>query len=411
MLLLAALMSLSPAFAQADEAPEEQPEAPPPPEYAAEAAADEAPPEEKEEFPTAGYEKNGFNGFFIQSKDGLFRLNIGGYTQLRYNMNWIQDPDNDGWDFQQGFSVPRTRFLFEGKFSKWFNYHMRINIDGEGDFTFLVGYVQVNFAPGWYVRGGVQFFPLSREDWMFGHDILGIEFSPNDFTLAIGASAGALFHYGGKHGRVWFGVSNGAYGGKETFPSREAADVAFTTRAEFLLGSTDWSPFDNLVGARGKPFGVMLGVAGGYQLAKTSTTKPPHGMQAIGDISIAGNGFQFMAAGTFQMGVLDDSSTDITGGFQVGGGYLPLDWLHIFTRYDLIHPGDEDPTIEPFNQLALGVSAIPFTWTRRIRFTIEGSYMFNALDSTLVAPSGSLGLLASDEPGQFSLRTQAQIGF
>ena len=35
----------------------------------------------------AGYEKNGWNGFFIRSKDGQFRLNIGAYTQIRYNTN------------------------------------------------------------------------------------------------------------------------------------------------------------------------------------------------------------------------------------------------------------------------------------------------------------------------------------
>ena len=42
----------------------------------------------------AGYEKNGWNGFFIRSKDGQFRLNIGAYTQIRYNMNWRTRPDS-----------------------------------------------------------------------------------------------------------------------------------------------------------------------------------------------------------------------------------------------------------------------------------------------------------------------------
>ena len=46
---------------------------------------------------TAGYEKNLTNGFFIRSKDGQFRLNIGAYTQSRYDINWRDAPagEND----------------------------------------------------------------------------------------------------------------------------------------------------------------------------------------------------------------------------------------------------------------------------------------------------------------------------
>lgn len=370
------------------------------------------PDDPPEELPVAGYEKNGLNGFFIQSPNGLFRLNIGGFTQLRYNLTWSRRLINDPLQLTHGFSVPRTRFFFEGHFTKWFDYHLRLNIDGEGQFTLLVATGQLNFAPGWYLRAGVQYFPLSREDWMYAQDVLGIEYSPNDFTLAIGSSAGALFHYSGKVGRVWFGVSNGAYGGKETFPAKDAADVAFTTRAEFLLASSDWSPFDSLIGRPGEPFGVLLGVAGGYQYAgREDTARPRHGWQAIADVSIGGDGFQFMAAGTFQAVVRKDNATDLTGGLMVGGGGFPIRWLHLFARYDLIHPHIENPSLKPFNQVAVGLSAFPFEWTNRIKFTIEGSYHFEAINQTLVAPSGALGLVSADGPGQISLRTQAQVGF
>lgn len=41
---------------------------------------------------TAGYEKNSTNGFFMGSKDGQFRLNIGLYAQARYDVNWRETP-------------------------------------------------------------------------------------------------------------------------------------------------------------------------------------------------------------------------------------------------------------------------------------------------------------------------------
>ncbi len=61
---------------------------------------------------TAGYEKNSTNGVFIRSKDEQFRLNIGLYTQVRYDINWRDAPAGED-DVERGFSVNRTRIFFE----------------------------------------------------------------------------------------------------------------------------------------------------------------------------------------------------------------------------------------------------------------------------------------------------------
>jgi len=47
-----------------------------------------APDDEITEYAIAGYDTNAYHPLFIQSPDGLFKLNIGFYTQIRYNMNW-----------------------------------------------------------------------------------------------------------------------------------------------------------------------------------------------------------------------------------------------------------------------------------------------------------------------------------
>jgi hypothetical protein len=132
---------------------------------------------------TAGYEKNSTNGFFIRSKDGQFRLNIGLYTQARYDVNWRDAPAGED-DVERGFSLNRTRFFLEGKYTPKFAYHFRVNIDDEADFSLLVGYVQYNIGEKWNLRGGRQFIAMSREDWMLPQDTLTTEFSPNDLKYS-----------------------------------------------------------------------------------------------------------------------------------------------------------------------------------------------------------------------------------
>ena len=65
---------------------------------------------------TAGYDKNGGNGFFIRSKDAQIRLNIGAFTQARYDINWRKAPVGED-DVEKGFSFNRTRIFFQGQYT------------------------------------------------------------------------------------------------------------------------------------------------------------------------------------------------------------------------------------------------------------------------------------------------------
>jgi hypothetical protein len=67
--------------------------------------------------------------------------------------------------------------------------------------------------------------------------------------------------------------------------------------------------------------------------------------------------------------------------------------------------------LESFNSITAGISYLPFLWTNRWKFSAEVGYLFDALNETIVEPSGSLGWLASDESGQTYFRIQAQFGF
>jgi hypothetical protein len=367
---------------------------------------------------TAGYEKNSTNGVFIRSKDEQFRLNIGLYTQFRYDINWRDAPAGED-DVERGFSVNRTRIFFEGQYTPKFDYHFRLNIDDEGDFSLLVAYLQYNIGEKWHVRFGRQFVALSREDWMLPQDTLTTEFSPNDFTFAPGASAAVQANYQAESTRLWLSVNDGAYGAKKDFPNNETTDVALTGRWEYQIAGRDWSVWDDLVGRRGRPRGVLLGLAGGYQVEEDASAFD-RSAQLNADISFNGDGYHAMVAGswTWRDPVAADSFSNY--GLLVQGGYFVAKHWQVYGQYNFISPGDQagTPTCSPpqcdpesFNSITGGVSYFPFLWTNRWKFSAEVGHLFDALNKTIVEPSGSLGWLASDEAGQTYFRIQAQFGF
>jgi hypothetical protein len=274
-----------------------------------------------------------------------------------------------------------------------------------------VAWGQWNFADKWSVRFGRQAMALSREDWMGAQDTLGVDYSPNDFTFGIGSSIGGQLHYQGERQRFWAHLSNGAFGTGDTVGSSEFNDMLIGGRYEYQIIGTDWSNWGDLNGRRGRPLGVLLGLAGGYQLNEKNNDLPRNSFQAIADLSVAGDGFQAMVSGTIQPLETRDDGWEYTWGMQVGGGYFFAEKWQVYGRYDLIGPGDRAGDLDSFNAVAVGVNFFPFVRTNRWKFTVEGQYLADAINNTIVAPSGGLGWLASDESGQWGLRFQAQLGF
>ncbi len=362
---------------------------------------------------TAGYAKTGGNGFFIRDKEDQFRLNIGAYTQTRYNMNW-RDSSSGGNNFSRGTSMNRTRIFFEGKYTDQYGYHFRLNMNNSDDVELVVGYLKRNFDENWSMRVGAQFMALSREDWMYAQDVLGLEYSPNDFTFATGSSVGIQPHYQAKKQRFWLGVSNGAFGHKEEFPSTSTADIMLTSRYEYQLVGENWAVWDDLVGRRGRERGILLGVAGAYQRDwkdSSTGTAAEKSSELITDISFNGDGYQVLVSGTW-LWLEPKVGQDFNNyGLLAQGGYFIAEPWQLYGRYDLISPGDMPGNQDTFNALAVGINYFPFAWTNRWKFSGEAGYLFESLDKTIVAPSGSLGWLASDEDGQWNLRFQAQFGF
>jgi len=364
---------------------------------------------------TAGYEKNGWNGFWIGSEDGEFRLNIGAYSQIRYNMNWRTRPDSAQTverDFTRGWSMPRTRLILDGNFTKGIYYQLRANVNSESDFELIAAFAQVGLGEKWHVRVGRQWVALSREDWLFPQDLATIEFSANDFTYAIWSSLGVQTRYQSEKTRLWLALSNGAFGGRQGFPAApDASDGMISSRFEIQIAGTDWSVWDDLIGRRGRTGGVLLGVSGAYQARNKDTPPFRNGAQVNVDLGVNGDGYNLFLAGSWTTLQAQDGVWNRVYGLLAQGTYFVSDHTYLYGRFDGVFAGTSPRASEDYTVYAAGAGWLPFLWTNRWKVNAEISYLPQVLNDTLVEPSGQLGLLSSDTENQWSVRLQFQFGF
>ncbi len=370
-----------------------------------------------QELPVAGYDTNRFNPLFIQSKDGVFRLNMGMYAQFRYNMNFRQNTPDSVDGFTRGFNLARTRMFFEGHITEKINYHFRININPGGNIELIVAYLQWNFGEKIKLRLGKQFMALGREDWILAQDLASIEFSAHDFTYAIGPSFGfQLMHTPSAYFRYFIGVGNGAYGGRREFPGPDDSDIALTGRFEYNVMGSDWDIWEDFLGRKGQSFGILIGLGVGHneRFDKESlSSNPKSASQGNIDLSISGNGFNFLAHTSFTYKVFEpDSLADFyAGGFYSTFGYWIGTHFFPYLRFDLVYRGNDPEALENYAAPGIGVSYYPFKWSNRIRFTLEYNILPATLNNTPVQPDGQLGLVESNFGGQQFIMFQAQFGF
>jgi len=357
---------------------------------------------------TAGYDKSGGGGFFIRSEDSQFRLNIGAYTQARYDINWREAPVGED-DVTKGFSFNRTKLFFQGEYTPLFDYHFRFSLDDEGNTDIMIAFLQYNMGNKWNLRVGRQYMATTREDWMWGDDIMTTEFSAHDTTFALGAANGFQAHYQVKQQRFWFGLSDGSAAAKAA-ASEEQSDLALSGRWEYQLSGSDWSVWEDIIGRKGRSQGVLLGLGAGYQFEK-DTSILDRVAQLNADISFNGDGYQAILAASWTRHEPEVGDAYNNYGMFAQGGYFFTTHMQTYAQYNLISPGDQPGDLETFHSISAGVNYFPIIWANRWKFSTEIAHMFDTLNKTIVAPPTSLGWLESDEAGQTYLRFQAQFGF
>jgi len=357
----------------------------------------------------------GWDGkFYIGDSEDRFRLNFMAYSQFRYGFNHNQNPPPGEDDNEHGFMIPRTRIFMEGRFADRYDFQIRTNIDSSGDFDLINAWAQVQLPKGWSIRAGELFPALSREDWMYPRDLLTTEFSANNAEYAIGTAMGIQASRQLANHRYWLAFSNGVGGGKSESFDSDAADWAVSGRFEYKLGER-WDIWDDLIGRRGREAGALFGLAALFQGRGDPDypdTAPKFGTTITADVSLNGDGFQTMAAFTWQHVNPDSGVASYENyGFNLQGGFFFTRTLQLYGYYDGVYPGDQPGDLESYHVLGAGLSYIPFEWTNTYKASLEAGYLFSDMSKTIVSPGSTLGYLASDGSGQFMLRAQLQFGF
>jgi hypothetical protein len=357
----------------------------------------------------------GWDGkFYVGDSEDRFRLNFMAYSQFRYGYNHREDPPAGDSHHEHGFMIPRTRIFMEGRFADRYDFQIRTNINSEGDFDLINAWAQVRLPKGWSIRAGELFPALSREDWMYPRDLLTTEFSANNAEYAIGTAMGIQASRQLANHRYWLAFSNGVGGGKSESFDHDAADWAVSGRFEYKLGES-WDIWDDLIGRRGREAGVLVGLAALFQGRGDPDypdTAPKFGTTVTADMSLNGDGFQTMAALTWQHVNPDRGAAAYENyGAHVQGGYFVTRTLQLYGYYDGVYPGNQPGDLESYHVLGAGLSYIPFDWTNTYKASLEAGYLFSDMSKTIVSPGSTLGYLESDGSGQLMLRAQLQFGF
>ncbi|MGL1886141.1 MAG: OprO/OprP family phosphate-selective porin [Reichenbachiella sp.] len=369
-----------------------------------------------QDLPNAGFDTTAYHPVFIQSSDGLFKLNIGLYTQFRYNQNWRQDVPDTEEAYSKGYNSARTRLFLEGDVTDKLYFHFRVNVNPTGDFELMAAYLQWKLNDKMKIRMGRQFMALGREDWMYPQDLASMEFSAQDFTYAIWSSFGFQFNHAvSDKFRYWVSVGNGAYGGRRTFPAPKSSDFALTGRVEWNILGSNWDIWGDMLGRKGSEFGMLLGGGAAYITRSNQEdllTDAKNGYQLNVDYSVSGDGYHLFTHYTNTSRTYDGSDESISGSSFYGTfGYWLNDKVFPYLRYDMVAKGNLPGVTETYSSPGIGVSYYPFNWSNRYKFTLEYNHLAATVDNTFVEADGQLGLVPSTFGAQQSLRFQIQFGF
>ncbi len=398
----------------------------------------------------AGYD-NSRNTFFLASDDGSWRLNIGGYVQFRYYLNFRDDGDgnNDGIgeeDFESGFQTRRTKIIFDGNVATNVFYKIQGNFESEdgGRFRLEDAYGGYRWDNGLYMKFGQFKLPFLREELVSSAMQLAADRSLTNEIYNQDRSQGIELGYEQEDWRAMVAFSDGfrsrnsevgtnsAFSAVDGFTNGGGeSDWAITGRFEYKLAGT-WNAFKDFTSFPGSDFAALVGVAGHVEqsdqnLAAVVGGNAVQGETTLGgwtaDLSLEGDGWNFFIAGNGHhvnnnlavtaTGASADTSADDYGVVVQGGFFIPnTDW-EIFGRYDVAF-SDSDRTgpgataDDTFSTATVGTN---WYWSgHAAKFTFDVQYFFDD-EPVLTGANSGIGFFGDDDEGEITLRFQFQFLF
>lgn len=377
---------------------------------------------------------SGHDGVFhIADGAGNYRLNISGYTQFRYNLNFRDNSTafkgNHDSGFTNGFELTRTNMYFSGNvINPNTTFLIQTGFNSAGEFGLIDAYGKYQFDNGLGLIWGQFRAPVYREVLVAPEKQLASEVSVTGSAFDPGRTQGIALDYRGESFGIIGSFNDGANSANTpyTTASPNEADWGLTARLEGKFAG-DWSRFDDFTSFRNQDFAAMVGGAFHVQqLGNTATGASVSQLQAMAynwslDASLEGNGWNLF--GSFLAAHVDPdgaASTSSDYAFVIQGGVFVTDSLELFGRWDAIFPdsdglGRSSATDDAFNTLTVGVNNYFVPESHAAKLTVDLQYFIDKSAKNSIA-FGQVGntntsLLASDEDSQFNIRFQMQLMF
>lgn len=385
----------------------------------------------------------GHDGRFFIAGDG-FRLNIGGYIQTRYYMNFrdegevgqpgFGDPQDD---FTHGFYMSRVKVDFSGELNKDWFYRVRLaassasNPDADSSessgVNFDYAYGGYKFANGMKVTFGQFKLPLLREELIADTKGLAVERSMVNDLFSQGYSQGIQFSHEYETWR-WCGAFSDGVNSANTnwtsqtnttgFVTSGQAEYALTGRFEFLFSGA-WKQFEDFTSPKGSDFGFMMGAAAHWQQSTQTpviTDNDQSMFEFTVDASLKGDSWNLYGAfvGRQQDNRAAGTDSDFFDfGAIVQGGYRFAENTELFARWDAVFFDDDRGTNQDSsNFITVGVNQYfaghAAKATLDLIWAVEET---SELTFTGGVPNTQIGILGENSSGEVCIRMQLQVVF
>lgn len=412
---------------------------------------------------TAGHDAK---GFFLASGDGKFRLNVGGFTQFTYYLNFRDQgtPAANVNEFEPGFQMKRTRLEFKGNVVSpdlTFGISEELSNNAAGTASLKDAWFDYSFGNGWYMKGGQFKLNFLREENIADNYQLASERSVTNAVFTQDRSQGIEFGYRDEQFRANISLNDGFNSDNTGFAFPAGAnndlsplpetDFGITFRAEWnFMGS-----LDTLKDFTSKPDGewaAMIGAGVHYQQSANddggtggvfSGYIDENYLSYTVDLQIEGAGFNGFIAfvGTNVEGhpAINGGGTDEDDASDYGLvaqiGYRFNDF-EPFLRYDGLFLDDDVETGRVFTTTADTDSTLNFLTFgfnyfcagHAAKFTLDAVVALEANNigggaaalpvgslnsgtSVISGGSNTLGLLPDANDGQVAVRFQFQLMF
>jgi hypothetical protein len=354
------------------------------------------------------------NGKFSISDGGPNVLNIGGYTQLRYNGNFRTDqPDGD--EYTGGFQVQRARLKMDGSvWNKALTYNVMTELSGSSGATLMDAEAKYTFENKTFVRMG-QYKPVfNREELVSDTGQLDVERSVTNSVFTMARSQGIGIGWQNDKVRLGADITDGTNNLNTSWDSPKEADFAINGRAEWMFAGKDWKRFSDFTSWRGAEYAGLIGAAFDYEsYGDTGGGAADKSlMKAAADVSVEGGGWNAFAAVLWQQNDPDSGEESEAVGVVAQAGVFVTEQVEVFGRYDGIYP-NEIAGPDDFNTATVGANYYLSPNSNAVKLSADVIYYFDPeADCAIVpAPSTTLNLLPDSEGDQVAFRIQLQVVF